>query len=382
MKELIIQMNPWWEKRKEEIGIIRENYLTILENNKSNKDIILITGLRRIGKTTLMKQFILHLIAQGISPKKICYLSLDALAFNNYSIQEIIRQYRLINELKINEDIFLFLDEVAYKEDFMQELKNIYDLGHMKVFASSSSASLLNDSSGFLTGRARTIEIEPLNFQEFLKFKDLSPNKSENYLLEKYFKDYMNYGGIPEYVITEDPQYIINLVNSVINKDIIAAHQIKKPVVIKELFRLLCERVGKPISYNKLAKILQVDKDTVKEYINHFKNVYLFFIVEKRGKLNEKLLDDKKLYCADIGIKNVTTGFRDLGAIFENLVFLKIKNYLPNYIKKEGIEIDFYYKDHLIEAKFGQELEGKQKELFEKIKVKNKIIADSFEFFL
>lgn len=382
MEELIQQMNPWWETEYKVEGIVREKYLSIFEENLKNKDIILITGLRRIGKTTLMKQLITNLIKRDISPKNICYLSLDALAFNKYPIQEIIKKYREINNLKINEKVFLFLDEVAYKSDFLQELKNMYDLGGMKIFASSSSASLLNDRKGFLTGRARTVEIEPLDFQEFLKFRNLSPKRSERYLMEKYFKEYMNYGGIPEYVLTGDPEYIINLVSSVMNKDVIAAHQIKKQAAVKELFRLLCERVGKPVSYNKLAKILQIDKDTVKEYINYFRSTFLFFIVEKKGKLNEKLLDNKKLYCADIGIKNVATGFRDLGAIYENLVFLKIKKDSPSYIKKEGVEIDFYYKDHLIEAKFGQKLEGKQKELFDRIKVKNKMIAAGFEFFI
>jgi uncharacterized protein len=89
----------------------------------------------------------------------------------------------------------------------------------------------------------------------------------------------------------------------------------------------------------------------------------------------------QKLYCADVGIKNVTTGFRDLGAIYENLVFLKIKNNKPNYVKEKGIEIDFWYKDYLIEAKYGQVLKDKQKDLFDNLKVKNKIVASGLDFF-
>ena len=82
-----------------------------------------------------------------------------------------------------------------------------------------------------------------------------------------------------------------------------------------------------------------------------------------------------------MGIKNVTAGFRDLGAIYENLVFLKIKRDHPRYLKKNGIEIDFKMKDTLIEAKYKKEIEKKQKELFDSVKAKNKIIADGVDFF-
>jgi uncharacterized protein len=188
---------------------------------------------------------------------------------------------------------------------------------------------------------------------------------------------------MPEYVLTKDPEYIINLTKNIIYKDIIAKYNLRDNDAIENLFRLLCERVGKPISYNKLSNILGISKNSVKNYIDYFKETYLFYIIEKDAKsLNERIIDNKKIYCADVGIKNVVTGFRDLGSIYENLVFLKIKENNPRFVRENNIEIDFKYKDTLIEAKYNQEIKDKQKELFDTLKIKNKIIANGVDFFL
>ena len=379
----MFEMNPWWEESPKSEGIFREKYLEFFEKNLNNKDIIFITGLRRVGKSTLLKHFIFRLIKEkDINPKRIMYLSLDAYLFKENSIHELVKEFRKIHNIKINEKIYLFLDEVVYKKDFNQELKNLYDSGNIKIYATSSSASLLRDKKAFLTGRTRTLGVDPLDFQEFLLFKNYSAKKSEKYMLEKYFEEYMEYGGMPEYVLTKDPNYITNLVESIIYKDIIALHNLKNSSIIKDLFKLLCERVGKQVSYNKIANVLGIHKDSVKDYINYFVESYLFYLIEKDAKsLNERIKDNKKIYCSDVGIKNVTAGFKDLGAIYENLVFLKIKGKNPRYLKKDGIEIDFKIKDTIIEAKYKRVIDEKQKKLFDSINIKNKIIAQGIDFF-
>jgi uncharacterized protein len=382
MKEFLYQMNPWWEEKTDFLGIPRKKYLQLLEENTSNKDIILLTGLRRIGKTTILKQHIYNLLSKEINPKRICYISLDIYALNNFSIQEIIQEVRKIHGFSNSVKLYLFLDEVTSKESFRQELKNIYDLGNGKVFASSSSASLLTDQKAYLTGRARTIIVNSLDFREFLQFRKIDIKKYDFHLYEKYFADYMQYGGIPEYVLTKDPTYVNDLIENIISKDIIAAYGLKKPKLVKELFILLCERVGKVISYNKLAKLLGLNKDSIKDYIHYFEKSYLFYIVEKRGKPNVRLLDGKKFYCSDVGIRNVVTGFRDKGAIFENLVYLKIINKNPSYVNFSGIEIDFFFDNTLLEAKYNAELNEKQKKVFDNYKAQKKIIAHGVDFFL
>ncbi|PIO06373.1 AAA family ATPase, partial [Candidatus Woesearchaeota archaeon CG08_land_8_20_14_0_20_43_7] len=97
---------------------------------------------------------------------------------------------------------------------------------------------------------------------------------------------------------------------------------------------------------------------------------------------NERIADNKKIYCADVGIRNVTVGFKDLGAVYENMVYLEIKNKSPRYIKESGIELDFRFDDTVIEAKYNSKINEKQEALMQKIKIKNKIIANGVEFFL
>lgn len=383
MDELIREMNPWWEKAPECIGIRRDKYLSMLEKNFPSNDLVFITGLRRVGKSTILKQFIHTLITgKKIDPKHICYLSIDAYQFRDSSILGLVREFRKIHSLRINEMVYLFIDEVNAKDSFKQELKTLYDLGKAKIFASASSATLLIDKGAHLTGRSRVIEIEPLDFTEFLLFKKYDAKQSERYLLENYFEKYLELGGMPEYVLTEDPSYITNLVDNIIYKDIVAVHGLKNPETIKDLFKLLCERVGKQLSYNKIGRILGINKDSVKKYLGYFVDCYLFYVIEKEGKLNERLSDNKKVYCADIGIKNVTTGFRDLGAIFENLVFLRIRKHHPRYIKEFGIELDFAFEDTLIEVKYGSSLTDKQQKLFNNFKAKKKIVVAGAEYFL
>ena len=144
MEELMYEMNPWWEEEYVPEGIFRKKYLDLFEKNLDNKGIIFITGLRRVGKSTLIKQFISILLKdKKINPKRIMYLSLDAYLFNNSSIHELVNQFKKIHQIKEGEKIYLFFDEVVYKKDFNQELKNFYDAGNVKIFASSSSASLI-----------------------------------------------------------------------------------------------------------------------------------------------------------------------------------------------------------------------------------------------
>jgi uncharacterized protein len=383
MEDLFRKFNPWWEKKFETTSIKREKYISFFKNSFKRKDIEFITGLRRIGKTTIMKQLIEFLIKnKKINSKHICYLSLDSYSFRNYSIYDLIKIFQKISKLEIDQNIYVFFDEITFKKDFLIQLKNLYDMGNIKIYASSSSSSLLKDKNAYLTGRTRLIEIEPLDFKEFLFFKNLNYSKRELPLMKTYFEKYMELGGIPEYVLTEDPSYITNMVNDIIDKDIIAYYNIKKNYEIKDLFRLLCERVGKPITYSKLAKIISCSKDTIKQYINYFEETYLFSLIEKKGKLNEKILGEKKLYVKDIAIKNINSGFKDKGAIYENLIYNIIKNKKPVFILKEGIEIDFYYHNTLIEAKYGREMNEKQIKLFNSINVKNKIIANGVNFFI
>ncbi len=384
MEALFYKSNPWWEEEYVYDGRDREIYLEVLMQYFQNRDIIFLTGLRRVGKTSILKSLISRLINdEQIEAKKIFYISLDLLALADMSIEEILTAYRKLHKLSSKEKIYLFLDEVTAKKEYQQALKNLYDLEDIKIYASSSSASLLRDKNAYLTGRQRLVEVMPLNFDEYLQFKEIHIKKADGYLKESYFEQYMNDGGMPEYVLTGDISYLQNLIDNIIYKDIIAYHNIRSESVVKDFFKLLMERSGKQLSLHKMAKILDISVDTVRRYLAYFEDTYLIYTVEKYGKLNERIKNPKKIYAGDVGLKNVVTGFRDKGAIFENLLFLTLKPYHPSYVYEDGIEIDFMTDNKvLIEAKYNSALNEKQQKLFEATQADKKIVVNGYESFL
>ena len=382
MERTYFQYNPWWEDEVLfedliERPIILKQLESYINNNKS---IIIITGLRRVGKTSLIRLIIKGLIQKGTNPFYIFYVSLDDYLLSSKSIIEIIDDYRKIHKISIDKKVFLFLDEIAYKENFQLQLKNIYDKHNAKVFASSSNSSILRDRKAYLTGREMAVEILPLDFTEYLLFKGIKIKKRDENLLERYFEEFLETGGMPEYVMHYSREYLQALIDDIIYKDIIAFHSIKNKKIITDFFILLMERAGKQVSINKVANILGISPDTSKRYLKMFEDTYLIHPINRYGKTNERILFPKKIYAADLGIKNFITGFRDKGSIFENYLFLKIKKEEPEYIYKNGIEIDFYLKKKgiLIESKYGSELNKKQKQLFDSFKAKNKMVLTNF----
>ena len=381
MESIFYRFNPWWEAPYQPNFISREAYLKNLLALRATKDIILLTGLRRIGKTTLMKMIIHSLIKDyGIKPSHIFYISLDFYGLEHYSILQIVEEFLKIQKIPTAQKTFLFLDEIAYKKDFSLQLKNLYDTFNVKIYASSSSASVLKDKKALLTGRERIVEILPLTFKEFMKFRGISIKKADRHILEQTFLEYMEIGGMPEYVLTGDPEYIKQLIDDIIYKDVISRHNIKNETAVRDFFRLLMERAGKQLSLNKISKIMGISVDTAKRYLNYFSSTFIIYPIERCGKLNERIKSPKKIYAGDVGIRNTVTGMRDLGAIFENLVFFAIKHKRPCYLLKNGIEIDFFTEDKwLIEAKFGQKLTDKQAKLLDSVKAKGRLVIDSLE---
>jgi len=382
MKDVLFQYNPWWEQNVILKDIIpRKKYMDILKFNLTNEQIIFLTGLRRIGKTTLLKLLAQELIREGIPAKNILYVSLDDYIFKKYTILEILNEYRKTHKLPIEKKVYLLFDEVIYKKDFHQQLKNIFDRQNTKIFATSSSSIKLKDTKAFLTGRSYIIEVNPLTFEEYLDFKNIVILQRDRELLEPYFIDFIQSGGIPYNVLKNERDYITGLIDDIIYKDIIAEHGIKNPLMIKDYFLLLMERSGEQLSINKIANILKISVDSSKKYLSYFNDTFLIHLLSRHGKTNEKILSPKKIYCSDLGIKFNFTGLRDLGSYFENYIYLKLRHNDIYYLYEDGMEIDFYIKNtnSLIESKFNSKMNKKQKQLFESFKAKERLVIDSVE---
>ncbi len=380
MLDVLNRYNPWWDKGYSFKDMIDRSFASQkIISHIDSKHIVFLTGLRRVGKTTLLKLTIKYLINNGISPENILYVSLDDYLLLKYNIREIIEEHRKINKISRSKKVYLFFDEITYKKDFELQLKNVYDSDNAKVFASSSSSSLIKQNKALLTGRHYTLEVMPLDFNEYLTFKNITVKKTDSHLNEGYFEDYMKDGGLPEYVLEGNPDYLKELVDDIISKDIAAMHNVRNTGILKDIFLLLMERSGKQVSLNKMAKILQLPVDSTRRYFEMFLSTYLIHAIPRFGKTNETVLAPKKIYSADLGMRTLFTGFRDKGSLFENYVFLKIKGQNPSYVYKDKIELDFMTEGKtLIEAKYNDKMTDKQKLLFEETKAKKKVLVDKY----
>ncbi|NOX71544.1 MAG: ATP-binding protein [Candidatus Micrarchaeota archaeon] len=378
LKEIFYQFNPWWEGDFKAPGIVRKKYVNELISEMKNDSVKVITGLRRVGKTTIIKQTISNLL-ETIDPKTILFLSMEHPAFDNATILEIVRNFRKINSLERKIRIYLFLDEIQYKQDFQREIKILHDNENAKIILSGSNSLILADKRAYLTGRSKRMLIEPLDFEEFLEFRGLKAKKAEEYLLERWFDDYLKTGGMPEFVLSGDEERLISLVDDIIYKDIAARRGVRNVAKLRELFILLCERVGKRMSYNKLARILGVKVDTVIDYVSYFRETYLIYTVGRCARsLNERVKSPKKIYIADSGIRNIFTGLRDKGALFENLVFLLLKENNPCYYYENGKEIDFIVNKTAIECKYSKKPDVDRENILENTPFKKGMVISSY----
>lgn len=382
LEEILFLFNPWWEEEYRAPGIERKLYLDRLFKTANTSDIIVLTGLRRVGKTTLLKQLIAKLLDSDVTePKNTVYVSLEHPAFDNVSLLNIVEHVRKIHGLKRAERLFLFFDEVQYRNDFERELKVLHDNENVKIYASGSNSLVIRDRQAYLTGRHIVIKVEPLTFEEYLSFNNLSIKKSEEYLYDKYLEDYLRYGGMPEYVLSKNQEKLLQLVKDILYKDIAIRYNLRNVKKLEELFVLLCERVGKRFTVNKLQKILGIKNETISNYLSYLEETYLIYLMPKCSKsLNEQIRAPKKVYIADTGIRTMIVGYKDRGALFENLVFLKLKENTPCYALVNGKEIDFVIGNNCaIEVKYRRDIEDKALAYFYNSHYKKKILLKNIK---
>ncbi len=371
LREVLENYNPHWFSESKMPGIPRSCYLQRLEKELDNDQITLLIGLRRIGKTTLLKQFISLLQSKvEIEGQKIIYLSMDHPVIQKYGLGDIIRECRKINELSRNDRLYVFLDELLYAPGIFQWLKVVHDSENVKIYGTSSCSLSLKDRQAFLTGRHTTIRVKPLSFSEYLKFRGKDTN--EPHLLERYFEEYLRDGGIPQYVLTRDISYLTTLAEDIIMRDVVARQKVSNPMKIKELLMLLMSRVGKPFTYSKLAKILGVKQETVEQYLSYLTSSELLHVVYRwSNSLNEKIYSPKKIYLGDVGFRYALSGKFSTGSNFENLVFLNILEKEPSYYIKEGVELDFITRTkEVFECKLRDDVAPEQLKLLDRLRKK------------
>lgn len=344
MEEVYYAMNPWWEGHPPETGIWRPGYIGKLAGALSRKQIEVVTGGHRVGKTTLAKQLVAHCLQERVPARDLLYLALDHPRLSGTRVSEHLRLFRSLFGHERSRKLWLILDEIQESPDWEAELKAIYDLENVKLVCTGSTAALLASQGGKLTGRQALLTVYPLSFAEFLMFRGYKLSRSEDYRFRDAADEYLEIGGYPEQVLQPSELYLAHLLDDVVARDLVRLRHIRRPEVIHDMLRLLAAGVGTRTSYNRLSKSLGVSVDTVKEYLSHLGSAYLTGAIEKwTTSYTERVYAQRKVYFLDTGLKSLLTGKGDLGAKAEQAVFVDLlqRGARPGYYAESKREVDF-----------------------------------------
>ncbi len=359
---ILADWNIWWEKKevpKTFLGREREKSKDLIDLLRA-KEIKIVTGVRRSGKSTLLYQVIEHLLKKGISPKNILLINLEDAALAHYSLEEIYEAY--LSELNPALGNFIFIDEAQRKKDWEKWIRKKYDLRHAANFfvSGSSSALLKKEYSTLLTGRNITLEIFPMNFKEFLDFSGVTVASTEIITTDTkskvlfFLKRYMEYGGFPE-VFFADETYKRRLLNQyfedIIYKDIVDRYGTNSQKT-KELAVYFLTNISNQVSMRNIRNALGLGLETISDYTSYMVEAYLIYALSMYSpSLKVQSTNPKKIYGIDTGLRNAVS-FKfseDLGRIAENAVFIELKRRGKEvfYWKSNEGEVDFILKHGL-----------------------------------
>ncbi len=271
------ELNPWWVEGKvkqEFVPTVCRELFSTLKKDFSRRMILIITGLRRVGKSTLMFQLMEDLIKSGVSPLQILYCTFDEPNFQSKRIEEILEEYSALTKVDFRkEKVYLFLDEVQKAKEGVASIKLFYDHYHnIKIVVSgSASLSILAEAKKSLAGRAMYYELKPLHFKEFLQLKMVQFDEKRpalyEELLKKEFRAFL-YRPFPALIKEEDFLFIKNylreaVVEPILLKDIPKEFKDVDILLLEKLVDLFLGSPGQIISVDELAKDLGRAKTTL-----------------------------------------------------------------------------------------------------------------------
>ncbi|MBI9039227.1 MAG: ATP-binding protein [Bacteroidales bacterium] len=328
------------EQQIKEVFQYQKEYLKKLSNGTprtllnevdiSDFHVKIVTGIRRSGKSTLL----LQLLDKGNFHN---FLSFEDPRLAQFEVNDFFKLERIFKEFSDSE--VYFFDEIQNIEGWERFIRILHDK-KIRVVISGSNASLLSKELGTsLTGRQITYELFPFSYNEYLIHKEKNEGINS-------FEEYLELGGFPEYLNSNNRNVLIQLFNDLIYQDIIVRHGLRNAKVIKELGVYLATNIGKEFSYSKLAKTFELGSvNTALSYISYFEDAYLFFTVPRFSySLKKQAKNQKKIYGIDSGlVSNLSLSFsKDKGRLLENMVFIELKRRSKDvyYFRNRG-ECDF-----------------------------------------
>jgi hypothetical protein len=346
--------------------IERKFYLDQLKRLKDQHIIKVITGLRRSGKSTLLTMFAQQIINSGVSTSRVHQYNFEKPLFPETHTWRDIYQEIMAKVVTDNMN-YIFLDEPQQVPEFERLIDALFVENHIDLYVTGSNAYFLSgDIATLLSGRYITIHVLPFSFAEFVE-------SQEETTATKYelFNRYLNETSLPQGVflykqgIDIQNQYILDVYNTVVEKDIRQRYNIQNMRSFDNLSMFLMGAIGSTVSPSSISKAMKQDLQnihhkTVQTYIDYLVNSFVFYPAHRfdiKGK--QQLATQEKYYLVDLGFRNLKLGkfqYQDLGHLLENIVFLELKRRgYQIWIGKVGsYEVDFIVKNAMNSVEYYQ----------------------------
>ena len=327
------------------MDIIRKQYLKEVDSVLGVPVIKVITGMRRVGKSTLLKQIQEMLIEKGVSSQHIISIDFEWLEFEEQKDYKKLNQY-IEEEIRNKEKYYVFLDEIQEVDGFEKVVNSLHSKGTCEIFITGSNSTLLSgELATYLTGRYYMIEVMPLSFHEIFQ---------ESISKEDAFMDYVRMGGLPGRLQfqteTTEKNYISDMYQAILLRDIVKRNNIRDVELFQRFMLFLIQNVGQIFSAGRITDFLKnegrkLSRETIYNYIEAAKNAYLIHGVPRYNiKGKDVLKTNEKYFVNDLGFRSLYfNNEKDIGQALENIVYLELRRrgYEIQVGKFEDKEVDF-----------------------------------------
>ncbi|MEI7844314.1 MAG: ATP-binding protein [Chloroflexota bacterium] len=340
---LIEQFDSFWTR---DIGTERTQ-LDEIERAENVPHAVIVSGLRRVGKSTLLAQ-----MAHKLGRDAFYYVNFEDDRFLGFQPEDTNHFYQALVEAFGERKTFV-IDEVQNIPGWEHFVRRFMDMD-FKFFITGSNASLLSRELGTrLTGRYVPIELFPFSFKEFLQFRgEKLPNLQrmttvENARLKTSLGTYLQSGGIPDALKYPELPLLRTLFDDVLYRDIATRYRLEAVTALKELAFYLMSNPSGLVSFNKLKDQFRLGSvNTIKSYIDYMENGWLVFTLNVYdSSIKRQQIARKKVYCIDTGLSKVVGFSSNIGKLLENLVFLALRRQTKEiyyFATPGGFEVDFY----------------------------------------
>jgi predicted AAA+ superfamily ATPase len=333
------------------IGVEREQ-LAFISSLIPLPHIVIISGMRRCGKSTLMRQILRKHYEQGFY-----FVDFEDERFVRFNSDDFNPLYEVLIELYGPKEVFFF-DEIQNIDGWELFARRLHR-DKNKLFITGSNASLLSSElSTHLTGRHVVVELLPFSFREYLRYHQVDYHEKslwttrEKAMISKYFNEFTEYGGLPEYLEHKNPLILQNVYDNILYKDVIVRYDVKESKALRELSLNLMSNLGTPLSYAKLKNNLHLGSvNTVKNYIHYLESAYLIFTLDRFSySVSQQTTMQKKVYSIDTGLaRHIAFYFsKNLGRYLENIVYLELRRRYKDlfyYRTDSDLEVDFLVRE-------------------------------------